>query len=177
MKGFMLDHIFTTYGKFKLNISGCSAVGDVCERTLRVIKRAIRSGSNTAIDELTAMAEPMLQQEAQRTTVQIQFKLNISGCSAVGSARALGAGHRLLIMKSRKTPKALVNIGFFGTLLSLKILCKSGLTTCLTTYGKTAKNSIFFTLRGVAQLVARDVWDVDAAGSNPVTPTKFGFGK
>ena len=24
--------------------------------------------------------------------------------------------------------------------------------------------------RGVAQLVARDVWDVDAAGSNPVTP-------
>ena len=27
--------------------------------------------------------------------------------------------------------------------------------------------------RGVAQLVARDIWDVDAAGSNPVTPTKF----
>ena len=37
---------------------------------------------------------------------------------------------------------------------------------------KNRKNSIFFTLRGVAQLVARDVWDVDAAGSNPVTPTK-----
>ena len=29
------------------------------------------------------------------------------------------------------------------------------------------------THRGVAQLVARDVWDVDAAGSNPVTPTKL----
>ena len=29
----------------------------------------------------------------------------------------------------------------------------------------------------MAQLVARDVWDVDAAGSNPVTPTKIGFGK
>ena len=29
------------------------------------------------------------------------------------------------------------------------------------------------THRGVAQLVARDVWDVDAAGSNPVTPTKI----
>ena len=29
----------------------------------------------------------------------------------------------------------------------------------------------FNTYRGVAQLVARDVWDVDAAGSNPVTPT------
>ena len=27
--------------------------------------------------------------------------------------------------------------------------------------------------RGVAQLVARDVWDVDAAGSNPVTPTNI----
>ena len=25
----------------------------------------------------------------------------------------------------------------------------------------------------MAQLVARDIWDVDAAGSNPVTPTKF----
>ena len=31
----------------------------------------------------------------------------------------------------------------------------------------------FITYRGVAQLVARDIWDVDAAGSNPVTPTKF----
>ena len=27
--------------------------------------------------------------------------------------------------------------------------------------------------RGVAQLGARDIWDVEAAGSNPVTPTKF----
>ena len=32
-------------------------------------------------------------------------------------------------------------------------------------------NRIKITHRGVAQLVARDVWDVDAAGSNPVTPT------
>ena len=30
----------------------------------------------------------------------------------------------------------------------------------------------FNNYRGVAQLVARDIWDVDAAGSNPVTPTK-----
>ena len=30
----------------------------------------------------------------------------------------------------------------------------------------------FIKNRGVAQLVARDIWDVEAAGSNPVTPTK-----
>ena len=29
----------------------------------------------------------------------------------------------------------------------------------------------------MAQLVARDVWDVDAAGSNPVTPTNSGIHK
>ena len=29
----------------------------------------------------------------------------------------------------------------------------------------------------MAQLVARDVWDVDAAGSNPVTPTNTGIHK
>ena len=33
--------------------------------------------------------------------------------------------------------------------------------------------------RGVAQMVVRYIWDVDAAGSNPVTPTKvtqyYGF--
>lgn len=40
------------------------------------------------------------------------------------------------VFRSKKTPKALVNIDFFCTLLSCKILYKSGLTTCLTTYGK-----------------------------------------
>ena len=30
-----------------------------------------------------------------------------------------------------------------------------------------------YILRGVAQLVARHIWDVDAAGSTPVTPTKI----
>ena len=38
--------------KHEINISGCSAVGDVCERTRWVIKRAIRSGSNLPIGEL-----------------------------------------------------------------------------------------------------------------------------
>ena len=47
---------------------------------------------------------------------------------------------------------------------------KMCLTTDLTTYTQKPKNSI--QNRGVAQLGARDIWDVEAAGSNPVTPTK-----
>lgn len=36
--------------------------------------------------------------------------------------------------------------------------------------------STFTIIRGVAQLVERDIWDVEAAGSNPVTPTKIRIG-
>ena len=43
----------------------------------------------------------------------------------------------------QKTPKSLVNTDFFGTLLSRKILIISGLTTDLTTYGKTSKIQYF----------------------------------
>ena len=32
-------------------------------------------------------------------------------------------------------------------------------------------NLLVINRRGVAQLVARDIWDVEAAGSKPVTPT------
>ena len=53
------------------------------------------------------------------------------------------------------------------------MLGKKLLTTDLTTYGFDRKKLNIFTHRGVAQLVARDVWDVDAAGSNPVTPTTY----
>ena len=50
---------------------------------------------------------------------------------------------------------------------------KKLLTTDLTTYGFDRKKSNISTNRGVAQLVAREVWDFDAAGSNPVTPTTY----
>ena len=35
-----------------------------------------------------------------------------------------------------------------------------------------ANNLIIYLFRGVAQLVARLLWEQDAAGSSPVTPTK-----
>ena len=57
------------------------------------------------------------------------------GLVTTGSARRLGAGHRLHSPRKQKTPKALENTDLFGTLLSRKILYKIGLTTCLTTYG------------------------------------------
>ena len=64
-------------------------------------------------------------------------------------------------LKTRTTPC------FSDVLLSRKFDQKLLLTTCLPT--TTTK---FNNYRGVAQLVARDIWDVEAAGSNPVTPTK-----
>ncbi len=63
--------------------------------------------------------------------------------------------------KKSKCPKALANAHFLCVTFTQNP-SKIGLTTY--------KNSIK-AYRGVAQLVARDVWDVDAAGSNPVTPT------
>ena len=117
----------------------------------RQSKRGLRSGSNLAIDDL--------QRKEGRALV------------TTGSARRLGARHRPQGIPKQKTPKTLINTDFFGTILSRENPILSGLTTDLTTYGKIAKIQYFFTFRGVAQLEARDVWDVDAAGSNPVTPT------
>ena len=119
-------------------ISRCGAVGDVSERTLWVIKRGISSGSRRRTRAL-AMRDALTATGSAR----IITKNQISRCGAIGSALALGAGHRLHSPRKQKTPKALVNTDFFGTLLSRKILNKSGLTTCLTTYGKTSKIQYF----------------------------------
>ena len=99
----------------------------------------------------------------------------ITRCGAVDSALALGAGHRPQGIPKQKTPKSLVTIDFFGTILSRKILNKSGLTTCLTTYGKKQKMNIDH-ISGCGPMVRRSLWERDFAGSIPVTPTKiFGF--
>ena len=93
-----------------------------------------------------------------------------SGCSAVGSARGLGACDRLVSRppKARKISVFLAFPRFSATVCFGKKL----LTTDLTTYGFDRKKLNIFTHRGVAQLVAREVWDFDAVGSNPATPTK-----
>ena len=60
----------------------------------------------------------------------------------MGSALALGARHRPQGISKQKTPKALINTDFFGTIFSRKNPILSGLTTDLTTYGNNSKNSI-----------------------------------
>ena len=159
------------------------------------------------------------------------MSFRIPRCGAIGSALALGACDRLPVRPRMKPPKTLVNADFSAHSEQQKSPFKRGLTTDLTTYGKTSKiqyfshfgvwrswsratfgsrtpslppiksknaekpwkhwlfrhstlsqnphnkwfdhrfdhlrknlkNSIFFTLRGVAQLVARDVWEQDTA--------------
>ena len=58
----------------------------------------------------------------------------------------------------------------FGDLEKLKNVWILSLTTVCPT--STQKREKLNKNRGVAQLGARDIWDVEAAGSNPVTPTK-----
>ena len=83
----------------------------------------------------------------------------------------LGACDRLMsrLPKARKISVFLSFPRFSATVFFGKKL----LTTDLTTYGFDRKKLNIFTHRGVAQLVAREVWDFDAVGSNPATPTKI----
>ena len=57
----------------------------------------------------------------------------------------------------------------FGALQKRKTAWILRLTTVCPT--STQKHQNLIQNRGVAQLGARDIWDVEAAGSNPVTPT------
>ena len=109
------------------------------------------------------------QKEKESTPRRADRKTE-SGCSAVGSARGLGACDRLMSRPS-KARKISVFLAF-SRFSAAVCFGKKLLTTDLTTYGFDRKKSNISTNRGVAQLVAREVWDFDAVGSNPATPTK-----
>ena len=68
-----------------------------------------------------------------------------------------------------RSPEKPLFMRTFGVLRKLKNAWILRLTTVCPTSTQKLKNSI--QNRGVAQLGARDIWDVEAAGSNPVTPT------
>ena len=70
-------------------LSGCSAVGDVSERRQWRMQRGKRSGATRSIAKWITSETTMLQQEARRTSWKNLIN-TISGCSAVGSAPALG---------------------------------------------------------------------------------------
>ena len=72
--------------------------------------------------------------------------------------------------KKRKKPENPLFMQVFGTLQMNKTAQILLLTTVCPTSTQKLKNSI--QNRGVAQLVERVVWDHQAAGSSPVTPTK-----
>ena len=99
-----------------------------------------------------------------------------SGCGAVGSARRLGASYRHSATQNEKRRKALKTLSFLR-LIDFDIVLEKRFDHRFDHLQKSNEKSNIFTLRGVAQLVAREVWDFDAVGSNPATPTKIGFGK
>ena len=70
-----------------------------------------------------------------------------------------------------ETPEALGTRAITGFDRPLKSTPKLHLTTALTTDSEISRNRKS-KYPGVAQLVARVVWDHQAAGSNPVTRTK-----
>ena len=92
--------------------------------------------------------------------------LTFSGCSAVGSARGLGACDRLM----SRPPKARKISVFLAFSCFSAAVCfgKKLLTTDLTTYGFDPKNSI----SGCRVTVTHQFWELAQAGSTPVIPTK-----
>ena len=96
------------------------------------------------------------------------FKLNISGCGSAGRAGGLGPCLAVIAKKIRKSRKAFTYADFRHfkkTQKSVDFEFDHNLSHFHAKTKKLNKN------RGVAQLGARDIWDVEAAGSNPVTPT------
>ena len=91
--------------------------------------------------------------------------ITLSGCSAAGSALALGACCRFYT-HIKKTLKTWVFLSF----IFLKILVWPQFWPEL---WKIQFHKIQH--RGVAQLVARLLWEQDAVGSSPATPTKDGY--
>ena len=88
------------------------------------------------------------------------------GCSAVGSARGLGACDRLV----SRPPKAREISVFlaFSRFSAAVFFGKKLLTTDLTTYGFDRKNRI----SGCRVTVTHQFWELAQAGSTPVIPTK-----
>ena len=104
----------------------------------------------------------MLQQEARRTSRKNLINA-ISGCSAVGSAPALG----VRVFKNSQSFKVLKTLDFVGVFRPRYHFGKFFYHNL-----STSRKLNILHYRGVAQLVARLVWDQDAGGSNPFTPTK-----
>ena len=96
------------------------------------------------------------------------IQIVLSGCGAVGSALALGACRAVIAEILRKTRKAFNGADFRHFKKTQKCVDFAFDHSLSHFHAKTIKNRI---KRGVAQLGARDIWDVEAAGSNPVTPT------
>ena len=89
-----------------------------------------------------------------------------SGCSAVGSARGLGACDRL-VSRPPNAHKISVFLSF-SRFSAVFMFGKKLLTTDLTTYGFDFKNWI----SGCRVTVTRLLWEQVQAGSTPVIPTK-----
>ena len=104
----------------------------------------------------------MLQQEARRTSWKNLIN-TISGCSAVGSALGLG----VRVFKNSQSFKVLKTLDFVGVFRPRYHFGKFFYHNL-----STSRKLNILHYRGVAQLVARLVWDQDAGGSNPFTPTK-----
>ena len=125
--------------------------------------RLARSTKNT---DAVPHPPPFPRHASYDDRIQTQTFIPLSGCSAVGSARHLGACDRLM----SRPPKARKISVFLAFSRFSAAVCfgKKTLTTDLTTYGFDSKNSI----SGCRVTVTHQFWELVQAGSTPVIPTK-----